>query len=56
VAAARKLQREISSLDNRLKREPQFNRKVELRAELRSCKAELDALLSPGNMTPESAV
>lgn len=47
VSAARKLQRAIDALDKRVKREPQFNRKVELRAELRTRKAELDALLSP---------
>ena len=47
AATARKLQREIDTLDNRLQREPQFNRKVELRRELRTRKAELDALLSP---------
>lgn len=47
VSAARKLQRAIDALDKRLQREAQFNRKVELRAELRSRKAELDAILSP---------
>ncbi|OAI40070.1 hypothetical protein AYO39_00220 [Actinobacteria bacterium SCGC AG-212-D09] len=47
VACARKLQREIDRLDKRVRREPQFNRKVDLRAELRNRKAELDALLTP---------
>lgn len=47
VSAARKLQRAIDALDKRVQREPQFNRKVELRAELRTRQAELDAVLSP---------
>ena len=47
VAAARKLQREIDLLDKRMHREAQFNRKVDLRAQLRACKAELDTVLSP---------
>ena len=47
AATARKLQREIDALEKRVQREPQFNRKVELRRELRTRKAELDALLSP---------
>jgi hypothetical protein len=55
VAASRKLQRGIDALDKRVRREPQFNRKVELRAELRARQAELDALLSPTDNTPEKA-
>lgn len=46
VAAARKLNREIDSLRRRTQREPQFNRKVELRSELRAREADLDNLLS----------
>lgn len=47
VAAVRKLQREIDVLKKRIHREPQFNRKVDLRARLRACTAELDTVLSP---------
>lgn len=46
VAAARKLNREIDSLRTRTQREPQFNRKVELRSELRAREADLGNLLS----------
>lgn len=46
VAAARKLQREIDLLKKRTQRESQFNRKVELRSELRAREADLDNLLS----------
>jgi hypothetical protein len=47
VAAARTLQREIDLLEKRMRREAQFNRKVDLRAQLRARKAELDRVLSP---------
>lgn len=46
LAAARKLRRELDSLDKRMQREPQFNRKVDLRAQLRACRAELETVLS----------
>jgi hypothetical protein len=46
VAAASKLQREIDSLDKRMQRERQFNRKVDLRTQLRACRAELETVLS----------
>jgi hypothetical protein len=49
VAVARRLQRDIALLDKRMHREAQFNRKVDLRAQLRACKAELDTVLSPTN-------
>jgi hypothetical protein len=37
-------QRELQKLEAQLKREKQFNRKVELNAHLRAVKAEVDAL------------
>jgi hypothetical protein len=46
VRAARRLQREIDSLGQRMQHELQFNRKVGLRAEVQTRQAELDALLS----------
>lgn len=55
VAAARKLNREIDSLRKRTQREPQFNRKVELRSELRDREADLDNLLSPTATPQENA-
>ena len=56
VEGARKLRREIESLDKRMQREPQFNRKVELRAELRARQRELDTLMNPSVTAPEAAV
>lgn len=47
MGRARKLEREVASLEKRLRNEPQFNRKVELRRELRSSRAELDGLNAP---------
>ena len=44
---ARKLEREIATLERRLRNEPQFNRKVELRRELRDRTATLAALTDP---------
>jgi hypothetical protein len=44
VDQARKLEREIAALEQRLRNEPQFNRKVELRRELRDRSAALDTL------------
>lgn len=43
----RKLERELSTLERRLRTESQFNRKVELRRALRDRAAELEALRSP---------
>lgn len=54
VAASRRLQREIRTLDVRMRREPQFNRKVALRHELEALRTELDALLRPIPSAPES--
>lgn len=42
--AAKKLERDIAALERRLRTEPQFNRKVELRRELRDRQAALAAL------------
>lgn len=42
VDAVRRLEREISALERRLRSEPQLNRKVELRRELKAKQAELD--------------
>lgn len=47
AASARKLQRAIDAIDKRMQRESQFNRKIDLRAQLRAHESELDALLSP---------
>ncbi len=47
VARVRKTERDISILATRLRVEPQFNRKVELRRELRIRQAELDEITSP---------
>jgi len=38
----RRLEREISALEQKLRSEPQLNRKVELRRELRAKQADLD--------------
>ena len=46
----RKMEREISALDKRVRLEPQFNRKVELRRELRARQAELNELTNPGRI------
>jgi Domain of unknown function (DUF4391) len=42
-------QRELAKLESQLKRERQFNRKVEINAHLREVKAEVDALTSGRN-------
>ncbi len=44
IASAKKLDREINVLERRLRTEPQLNRKVELRRELKSRQAALAAL------------
>lgn len=45
LAAVRKLEREISALERKLRNEPQLNRKVELRRELKDRQAALAALV-----------
>ena len=47
VGRARKLEREIATLQRRLRTEPQFNRKVDLRRELKDREATLAALIDP---------
>jgi len=42
-------QRELAKLESRLKREKQFNRRVEINAHLRAVKAEVDALTGGKN-------
>ena len=46
VEEFRKLDRKIATLESRLRTESQFNRKVELRRQLRECAAVLEALSS----------
>ncbi len=46
-----KLEREIASLDRRLRNEPQLNRKVELRRQIQRCEHELAAVLDPNQPT-----
>lgn len=48
----RGLGREISGLEKRVRAEVQFNRKVELRNDLRAKQAELDELMKEGNRMP----
>lgn len=55
VARARKLERKVASMEKRLRNEPQFNRKVELRRELRNTLAELDALNAPEQPTNQES-
>lgn len=45
LAAVRKLEREISTLERKLRNEPQLNRKIELRRELKDRQAALAALV-----------
>ena len=42
--ATRRLEREIAALERKLRTEPQFNRKIELRRTLKTKQAELDSL------------
>jgi len=56
VADARKLEREILSIERRLRNEPQFNRKVELRRQLRERTAARDSLTSPTRSDTDDAV
>ena len=44
MARAKQLEREIATLARRLRTEPQLNRKIELRRELKAKQAELDEL------------
>lgn len=55
VDQARKLEREVAALEKRLRIEPQLNRKVELRRELRKRSAALDALSNPEPLKAEDA-
>lgn len=56
MSRIRGLGREISALERRLRTEPQFNRKVELRNQLRTKQAELDELTkSEDRMTEDAA-
>jgi hypothetical protein len=52
---ARKLQREIANLEKRLRNEPQLNRKVELRRQLRDRTTALTALTDPATPKTEDA-
>lgn len=45
VGQARKLERDVAALEKKLRTEPQFNRKVELRRQLRARMAELALLI-----------
>ena len=51
----RSLGRDISALEKRVRTEPQFNRKVELRNEARAKQAELDELVKDDNRMTEDA-
>jgi len=55
MARIRKLERDIMALDGAVRMEPQFNRKVELRRELRTRQAELDTLTNENEPTREDA-
>lgn len=56
IADARKLEREIASIERRLRNEPQFNRKVELQRQLRERTAARESLTSPTRSDPDNAV
>ena len=56
VHQARRIEREIVGLEKRLRTEPQFNRKVELRRELRRRSDELNALISPEPLKTEDVL
>lgn len=51
----RKLEREIGRLEKKVRLEPQFNRKVELRRNLRALQDELDSTTTPDETTTEDA-
>lgn len=56
VDQARRIEREIAGLEKRLRNEPQFNRKVELRRELRERSDALDALNFAKQLKTEDAL
>lgn len=51
----RKLEREIGRLEKKVGLEPQFNRKIDLRRDLRALQAELKTMTAPNSTTPEDA-
>jgi hypothetical protein len=53
VAQGHKIEREIAALEKRIRSEPQFNRKVELRRQLRERTAALAALADPARPTTQ---
>lgn len=53
VDQARRLEREIAALETRLRNEPQFNRKVELRRQLRRRSDDLNDLITPKPLKTE---
>jgi hypothetical protein len=55
VDEARRLKRELASLERCLRNEPQFNRKVELRRQIRDRTATLNALTTSGPSTTQEA-
>lgn len=55
MARIRKLERDIAALESELRTEPQFNRKVGLRRELRTRQAELDTLTNENEPTSKDA-
>jgi hypothetical protein len=56
LGEARKLERELATLERRLRNEPQFNRKVELRRQLNDRIGALDALTNPTQSDTDDAV
>ncbi|MDJ0338699.1 DUF4391 domain-containing protein [Cryobacterium sp. PH31-O1] len=55
IEQCRKLEREIAAMDKKLRAEPQFNRKVELRRQLRDRTAALSALTEPATPKTEES-
>lgn len=55
MARIRRLERDLAALDRAVRTEPQFNRKVELRRELKGRQTELDSLTSKNDPTTEDA-
>jgi hypothetical protein len=55
LAQARKLEREVAALEKRLRAEPQLNRKIELRRQLRDRTDALNALRDPARRENEDA-
>jgi hypothetical protein len=54
IARIRKLEREIAALDKRMRAEPQFNRKVELRRDLRARRFKLAAITNEERTTEDA--